>query len=76
MNKFLKRITALTSLLLPSASLFAQANPPIEMADELYQSGKIYVVVVVVALIFIGIVGYLILLDRKISRLEKEVKNK
>jgi CcmD family protein len=46
------------------------------MADGLYQSGKIYVVVTVLSVIFIGIVIYLIMLDRKISKLEKEIKNK
>jgi CcmD family protein len=36
------------------------------------QSGKMYVVVSILTIIFIGIVVYLISLDRKISRLEKE----
>jgi CcmD family protein len=52
------------------------AQPPIEMADGLYQSGKIYVVILVIAVIFSGILTYLILLDRKISKLEKELKGK
>lgn len=60
---------------------FAQGQLPPEcqrpeMADGLYQSGKIYVVVIVVAIIFVGIAGYLIAIDRKISRLEKEIKSK
>ena len=76
MNKFQKVTAALIGLLIISANLFAQSNQPIEMADGLYQSGKIFVVIVVLSLIFIGIVGYLILLDRKISKLEKEIKNK
>lgn len=48
-------------------------NSPVEMADGLYQSGKIYVVVVVLSVIMAGILAYLIFLDRKISKLEKEV---
>jgi CcmD family protein len=48
----------------------------VEMADGLYQSGKIYVVILVIAIIFAGILTYLILLDRKISKLEKEFKVK
>ncbi|MGZ4049167.1 MAG: CcmD family protein [Bacteroidia bacterium] len=60
-----------------SGSAFAQdTQAPVEMADGLYQSGKIYVVVCVIAIIFTGIITYLIMLDRKISKLEKEVKNK
>lgn len=43
-----------------------------EMADALFANGKIYVVVVVLAIIFAGIIGFLIYLERKISRLEKE----
>jgi CcmD family protein len=61
-------------LLLLAQSLFAQGN--VEMADALYSSGKIYIVVAVLMIIFIGIVIYLIQTDRKISALEKEWKNK
>jgi CcmD family protein len=64
-------------LVLFSVTAFAQSTqPPVEMADGLFQSGKIYVVVIVLSIIFIGIVAYLIMLDRKISKLEKEIKNK
>lgn len=74
MNSILKKI-ALLALLLISVAASAQENAaPVEMATGLYQSGKIYVVVGVMALIFIGIVGYLVMLDRKISKLEKENK--
>jgi CcmD family protein len=44
---------------------------PVEMADRLRADGKIYVVIVVLLTIFLGIVAYVIRLDRKISRLEK-----
>ena len=63
-------------MLIFSASVFAQDNAPLEMATGLYQSGKIYVVVIVMAIIFTGITIYLIMLDRKISKLEKEIQNK
>lgn len=43
-----------------------------EMADTMRSNGKIYVVVVVLATIFAGIFAYLVYLDRKISRIEKE----
>ena len=43
----------------------------IEMADAMRSSGKIYVVVAVLSIIFIGITTYLILIDRKISKLEE-----
>ncbi len=46
----------------------------VEMADTFRQEGKIYVVVAVAAVILIGIFVYLFLLDRKISRIEKQLK--
>jgi CcmD family protein len=45
-----------------------------EMADLLRSNGKIYVVVAVLATILVGFFLYLIRLDRKIGRLEKEMK--
>ena len=47
------------------------AGKTVEMADRLRADGKIYVVIVVLVTIFLGIVAYVIRLDRKISRLEK-----
>ena len=49
-------------------TLFAQG---VSMADEMRSNGKIYVVVAVLLLIFLGIIIYLVRLDRKITRLEK-----
>ncbi len=76
MSNLVKKIALSLMMLFVSASVFAQDNAPIEMASGLYQSGKIYVVVIVMAIIFIGIAAYLIMLDRKISKLEKEIENK
>ena len=74
MTSVLKKSAFLIAMLL-SVSASAQGdNAPVEMATGLYQSGKIYVVVIVMSLIFVGIAGYLIMLDRKISKLEKENK--
>lgn len=39
-------------------------------------NGKIFVVVVVLALILVGIFVYLFTIDRKVSKLEKEVEEK
>jgi CcmD family protein len=44
------------------------------MADQMRSDGKIWVVVSVVTTIFVGIIFYLFLLDRKVSKLEKEIK--
>lgn len=65
----------LFAAMLLSVTAFAQEQA-VEMADGLYQSGKIYVVVAVISVIFIGIIVYLISIDRKVSKLEKEIENK
>jgi CcmD family protein len=66
----MKKILALLTLtLLISTNLFAQQE--VEMADKMRQDGKIWVVVAVIAVVFVGIIGYLIVLDRKISKIEK-----
>lgn len=53
------------------AVLWAQ-DREIEMADTMRSNGKIYVVLAVILTIFAGIIFYLIRLDRKISKLEKD----
>lgn len=47
---------------------------PVEMADTMRSEGKIYVVVAILLLIFAGLIGYLIMLDRKISEIEKKLR--
>ena len=45
-------------------------------ADKLYADGRIYVVVAVVVTIFVGVVVYLVTLDKKISKIEKTLNSK
>ena len=57
--------------------VFAQGganDEPPRMADAMRNNGKIYVVVAVVVTILIGLFIYLITVDRKVSRLEKNSK--
>ncbi|MFK7808975.1 MAG: CcmD family protein [Saprospiraceae bacterium] len=54
-----------------SPSLIAQSNN----SDFMRSIGKMYVVVAVILAIFSGIILFLIYLDRKISRLEKQIEN-
>ncbi len=72
----MKKALSLLICLLVSVSLFAQDNAAgePEMADKLFADGRIYVVVAVVATIFTGIIVYLINLDSKISKLEKQIR--
>jgi hypothetical protein len=67
----LKKIILLPAFILLSVALFAQGPEP-KMADLMHSNGRIYVVVAVVLTILIGLFLYLIRLDKKISRLEKE----
>ncbi len=59
------------ALLATITEVFAQN---VEMAEGLRSSGKIYVVVGVLCIIFIGIVVYLMNLDNKLAQLKKEVE--
>lgn len=59
----------LNLLLIFLNNLFQQG---VEMADTMRQDGKIWVVVGVILIVFSGIIFFLISLDRKISKLEKE----
>ena len=69
MKRSLKILTLLT-ILVSSSSLLAQPNA--EMADLMRSNGKIYVVVLVLCIIFLGLALYLMWLDRRLSKLEKE----
>jgi len=53
---------------------FAQSDNGIEMATGLRSSGKIYVVVIVLLIIFVGFIIYLFTIDRRVGRLEKSNK--
>lgn len=66
----IKKMLLSLFLLLCTALLFAQDSSA-EMADSFRSNGKIYIVVAVMLTILAGIILYLIRLDRKISRLEK-----
>ena len=56
--------------LMPMLSLAQE----VEMADTMRSNGKIYVVVGVIAIIFVGLLVYMIMLDRRLTKLEKEEK--
>lgn len=66
----MRKASLVLIMLLLAAIAHAQSSEP-EMADAMRSNGKIYVVVLVLATIFAGIILYLVRLDRKISKLEK-----
>jgi len=64
----MKRLFSIITLLFFTLIVNAQET---EMADVMKKNGKIYVVIAVMLTILAGLVLYLIRLDRKISKLEK-----
>jgi hypothetical protein len=67
----IKKITMLLVIMILSTTIFAQQDK-VEMADTMRDNGRIYVVVAVVLTILIGLILYILRLDKKMSRLEKE----
>ena len=64
----------LTICLMLSFSLItlAQNSNGVDMASELRESGKIYVVVMVIAVIVIGLAIYLFSIDNRLKKIEKQ----
>ena len=52
------------------------AHSQVEMADTMRSNGKIYVVVAVACIVFAVIAIYLIIIDRKVTRLENQINKK
>lgn len=67
MEKFIKSILGIA---LVFASVIANAQTDVEMADGMRSEGKIYVVVGIILIVLTGLVVYLVTLDRKVKRLE------
>jgi len=70
MNKFSRFISAFAVFLI-SLTSFGQESL---MATEMRSNGKIYVVVAVLLTIFIGLILFLITIERRVKRLEKNQK--
>ena len=64
----MKKLVSILALLF--FTFFANAQNG-TMADAMKENGKIYVVIAVILTILAGLVLYLVRLDRKISKLEK-----
>lgn len=74
MNK--RKLVSILGLLLLSFAAFSQETNQPEMADILRSNGKIYTVVAVLGIVLTGMLVYLFLTERKLSKLEKQVKEK
>jgi CcmD family protein len=72
----MERLTKIIlTLLLTGTSLMTFADVE-ESRDLFFRSGKYFVVVGVLVILFIVLFGYLFRLDRKVSELEKESNEK
>jgi len=67
----MKKITLFLLLLLSYTGVFAQ-GAAVEMDDALRSNGKIYVVVSIICIIFLGLAIYLFTIDRRLKKVEKE----
>lgn len=62
------------SLLPIFLTLIASAQEQVEMADAMRSNGKIYAVVAIILVIFFGLITYLVMLDKRVSTIEKKLK--
>ena len=69
-NAVKKIFAALLSLLTIDHSLFSQAVVPSSKSE-----GKMFVVVAVISAIFAGIVVFLVYLERRLTKLENQIKD-
>jgi K+-transporting ATPase A subunit len=68
--KMLSRLWLVVIAMITGPLAFAQEQ--VEMADTMRSNGKIYVVVAVCLIILIGLFVYVMSVDKKVRRLEKE----
>ncbi len=76
MKRKLFLFSLLVGLLAAGFPAVAQDADSPEMADILRSNGKIYIVLITVLMVFAGIAGFLFFLEKRISKLEKNLKNK
>lgn len=67
----MKKLTAFLLFVFSYISVFAQPDQ-VEMADKFRTSGKIYVVIATIVIVFTGLAIYLFSMDRRLKKLEKQ----
>lgn len=74
-RRILRQIKLVIALVFGTiGNTMAQSSQP-QMADALRENGKIYVVVTVLTIVFVGIAAYLIFINSKTNKLQKELEN-
>ncbi len=69
-----KILTILLSMGILTSKAQQTAQTSTTMADQMRSNGKIFVVVAVLLTILLGLIAYVIRIDKKVSQLEKESK--
>ena len=69
-----KILSILLSMGILTSKAQQTAQTSTTMADGMRSNGKIYVVVAVLLTILLGLIAYVIRIDKKVSRLEKDSK--
>lgn len=72
--KLLKKFALLSWILFLTIDSFAQDTADLNQKNFMTGDGKIFVVMAVVTVIVLGLFIYLINLDRKINKLEKNLR--
>lgn len=67
----MKKLTLLLLLLIFTV-VFAKADTSVDLDSALRSDGKIYVVVTIICIIFVGLSIYLFTIDRRLKKIEKE----
>jgi hypothetical protein len=74
MKNILRRFFTIALILLSSTLMNAQSSLDEKIFTQLRGHASFNVVFIIIAVIFIGLIITLIRIDRKVSRLEKEMK--
>ena len=72
MKRYVKYLL-FTLAMLAGNNSFAQH---VEMADTFRSEGKIYVVVAIILVVLAGLILYLFMLDKKLTKIEKDIDGK
>lgn len=73
-KKILSLIMICLTLCVSGQSLPGVSGP--QMADTFREDGKIYVVIAVIAIVFLALVAFLVYIERKLKGIEEKVSKK
>ena len=69
----IKRLTIFFLMLMSIVTQAQEATP--SMGDTFRSEGKIYVVIAVMAIVFLSVIVYLLMMERRLKKLEDQIKD-